>query len=273
MVRARKSHESDEENTTKLKPALIHKAGGNRYVVYVSYPRGDDKLARVLVYMYNEIYAVNFMTRTLLGPTGTWVDRDPIGGRTAVESNVGIVISMYGDGTLHEALNYEPNAAELEFKDEFLYKAVMQLKYGSMKVDRGDETGDSPDRSDTRERETSGAGDNGTSGDGGDTGEAEEPRSPRGKRGARTVRGTGDRPVKPRGKGTDDGGSPARRDTTGYVTAGAIAEKLKTEARIVRGALRALGLEKPEGGWSWPEKEAKGIEGQIVAQLKKDKKL
>jgi hypothetical protein len=47
-----------------------------------------------------------------------------------------------------------------------------------------------------------------------------------------------------------------------------IADDLDVPARIVRGALRKAKLEKPQGGWKWPEKEAIKITHIIKKHMK-----
>ena len=60
-------------------------------------------------------------------------------------------------------------------------------------------------------------------------------------------------------------------DTTGHVSANAIATELKAQGREIRGVLRSLKLEKPDHGWSWPQAEAEQIKKKIIEELKRKK--
>lgn len=58
-------------------------------------------------------------------------------------------------------------------------------------------------------------------------------------------------------------------DKTGLISANDIAKKLGVEGREVRGVLRAMKLEKPQGGWLFDKKTAEEIEEKVKKGLKK----
>lgn len=60
-------------------------------------------------------------------------------------------------------------------------------------------------------------------------------------------------------------------DKTGMVTANDIAKELGVEGREVRGVLRALKLEKPQGGWAFDKKTADEIREKVKKGLKEAK--
>lgn len=61
-------------------------------------------------------------------------------------------------------------------------------------------------------------------------------------------------------------------DKTGMITANDIAKELGVEGRDVRGVLRAMKLQKPEGGWAFDKKTAEEIREKVKKGLKEAKK-
>lgn len=61
-------------------------------------------------------------------------------------------------------------------------------------------------------------------------------------------------------------------DKTGMVTANDIAKELGVEGREVRGVLRAMKLEKPQGGWAFDKKTAEEIKDKVKRGLKEKAK-
>lgn len=82
---------------------------------------------------------------------------------------------------------------------------------------------------------------------------------PKAATGARKIRAEKKAPKEPKPK----------VDKTGMVSANDIAKELGVEGREVRGVLRAMKLEKPEGGWIFDKKTADEIREKVKKGLKK----
>lgn len=131
MVRSRKSHAVDEENTKltrKLHPAYSGRAGGNIYVVYADYAQEGETISRVLVLNFLAEYAAAWFIQSLIHKDEyEWID--PIGSRECIRTSSDIRISMFGDD-LTKLLNYKPSSDEEEWSDEEVHKSIMRFKYG-----------------------------------------------------------------------------------------------------------------------------------------------
>lgn len=257
MARSRKSHEDGEEipkHTGRLPRPYAGKAGGNRYVVYCHRHDALGIASHVLIWSFNEIYAVKWFVNQLIGD-GDWDERDEFGARKAAVTDKGIVISMFeSQHDLYDILfsRKEMSPLALEWSDPFVAKMIANFKYGRDNADR-----QAPqDRDDSTPPSVYLHGDAGppSSDDGG-----------KGKK----KRDRGDKPGRS-SKAEPRAVRAAKPD--GLVTAGALADEIGIEARVLRGALRALGLKKPDFGWAWPKAEAEGIAKQVKKQLKEAKK-
>lgn len=233
----RKSHLPDEEETKvtkgRLKPAYSDKVGGNKYVIYADTRKQDEDTPRVVVRSFLAEYAARNFIDKLIG-SASWQHHDPIGTRKCILTTEGVRISMFGDH-LDELLAYEMSPEEAAWSDDQSNQSAMMLKYG-----QNFEAKKAVDVEEIVEDE--------------ETGET------------KVVK------VKKKKEKKEKAEKKPKIDKSGSVTAQALAEKLKIEARIFRGALRALGLPKPEGGWHWPKDEADEIEKKVAKKLKEQKK-
>jgi len=237
MVRARKSHDSSEENAkslrSKLKPAYAA-SGHNPYVVYCDLQRESDPYARVLILNFAAEYAARaFIDALIHNDEWEWVD--PIGSRKAIRTTTGVRISMFRDD-LEMLLKYKMTSEEKEWSDEQMKQHALRFKYG---------THEAANKDDNQELE------NGT------------PETLGGGRASKVKSGRKEprTPKQPK----------VKVDKSGYVSANDIAKELKVEGREVRGVLRGSGLEKPDIGWAWPKdsKELKEMRKLIEKGLKK----
>ena len=142
MARARKSHDTDEEDVKsskhKLKPAYSAKVGGNHLVVYCDLQREGDPYARVLVLNFAAEYAARAFIDVLIH-NDEWEWVDPIGNREALRTTTGVRISMFGD-TLHQLMAYKMSSEEKEWTDDQMKQNVLRFKYGTHEgVKRGDD--------------------------------------------------------------------------------------------------------------------------------------
>lgn len=241
MARARKSHDSSEEDVKsskhKLKPAYASKVGGNHLVVYCDLQRESDHYARVLVLNFAAEYAARaFIDALIHNDEWEWVD--PIGSRKCIKTTTGVRISMFKDD-LEMLLDYKMSPAEKEWTDEQMKQSVLRFKYGTHEATK---------KNDDNEELEDGADE--TLGTGRTKGKSKrrEPRAPK----------------EPK----------VKIDKSGYVSANDIAKELKVEGREVRGVLRASGLTKPDIGWAWEKgsAELKKMRALIEKGLKEGKK-
>jgi hypothetical protein len=248
-----KSHDPDEEvvkHTGKLPRAYSPHVGGNRYVVYCHRHDKESTIVGAIVWSFNEVYAVKWMLNLLIGPNGSYDEREDFGGRRAIVTDTDIVISMFeSQHDLYEIAKHRLDLSPLQqsWSDDSLQKNIMRFKYGRL----ADET--TP------------------------TNSSDSPQSPE------VVRLHGDPPPTKRGKARRDDNSggrvrevrekPDRKPKPdGLISAGDLAAGLGVEARIFRGALRALKFEKPAHGWAWSPKEAESIKAQVKKELDGGKK-
>jgi hypothetical protein len=252
MARARKSHDTDKENTKiprrGLSPAYSAKAGGNQYVIYCSYTRDGDPYPRVLVLSFLATYAARYFVSRLIKDEEyewhDWMDRDKM-----IITSSGIKIRAHAN-QLKEILDYEPTEAEKEWKDEQIIGNINRFKYA-------DHEANFRKISDPNAQEDSAGSD-------ADDGGTNVPVSKRGTRADKPAREKKERkpPV----------------DKGGLVSANDIAKELKVEGREVRGVLRSTGMKKPDVGWAWPKDSAelkaarKSIEDGLKALAKKKAK-
>ncbi len=231
MARARKSHDGDVETVkTRLDPPY-GSCGDNPYVVYCDYHRDGEEHSRVLILNFKAKYAAAFMIAKLLNGD-TWEECDPVGGRVGVITASGIRITMTGRD-VWDLLEYEPTAAEAEWKDDQVAQWVLRFKYGSAEGVKKDQPVDEDD---------------------------DLPKHAPAAREARA--GKKEKVVKEK---------KPKVDTSGLVSANDIAKKLKVEGREVRGVLRSLKMEKPAHGWAWSKDEAAKIEEKVSVALKEGK--
>lgn len=239
MARARKSHDTDEENakSSRLKPAYAAKVGGNHLVVYCDLQRESDPYARVLVLNFAAEYAARaFIDALIHNDEWEWVD--PIGTRKCIRTTTGVRISMFKDD-LEMLLNYKMSPAEKEWDDERMKQSVLRFKYGTHEGTR---------KSDDNEELEDGTDETLSAGRTKIKSKRKEPRAPK----------------EPK----------VKVDKSGYVSANDIAQELKVEGREVRGVLRSTGMTKPDIGWAWPKdsKELKEARKIIEKGLKDGKK-
>lgn len=237
MARARKSHISDEEKVKSrggLEPPRAQ-TGHNPYVIYADLKRDQDEHARVLILNFAAKYAAHYFINKLIH-TDTWEECDPVGSRSGLMTASGVRVTMF-DNQIWDLVNYEPTVAEASWQDDQIDKWVLAFKYG-----RGEGAKDElPIHSPIRKA--------------GESTDEEIPGPVPDRK--RVVEKKPPKEVKP------------KLDTSGHTSANDIAKKLKVEGREVRGVLRALKLEKPSHGWSWPKAEADKIEKQVVDMMKK----
>lgn len=242
MVRARKSHATDEEKAkTKLEPAYSEKVDGHRYVIYATYAQAGDPIGKVLVLKFKATYAAKQFAERLIAKDDyeweLWFDRDAM-----IITERGVKIRAHKD-QMKEIMDHEYTEAEAEWRDDQLTRSVTQFLYG--RRESNDEVRSR--NADDAERSTvlhKGSGD-----------DCERTAPDRGRK-ERVPK----REPKP------------KLNTDGYVSANDIAKELKLEGREVRGALRALKLIKPDHGWSWPKDEAGKIKKKVVDRLAEDMK-
>lgn len=242
MARARKSHDSNEEDVKssgiKLKPAYSSLVGGNKLVVYADLQRESDPYARVLVLNFAAEYAARaFINALIHNDEWEWVD--PVGSRKCIRTTTGVRISMFGDD-LAMLLDYKMSEAEKQWTDESMKQNVMRFKYGTHEAVKRDD--------DNEQLEDGTAETLGSSRTAKGKSRRKEPRAPK----------------EPK----------IKVDKSGFVSANDIAKELKVEGRIVRGVLRSSGLTKPDIGWAWPKdsKELKEMRALIEKGLKEGKK-
>lgn len=141
MARARKSHNTDEENIkpsrNKLPAAVSPKVGGNRYPIYVDYS------GRIIVALYNQYYAARWFINSVIGPTGSYEWIEPFAGRQCIRTDAGVRIGMYGP--LKDILDYEMSEEELAWSDPPMSKNILHLKYGSWNNEKSDGEDEAPD--------------------------------------------------------------------------------------------------------------------------------
>lgn len=242
MARARKSHDSSEEDVKssrhKLKPAYASKVGGNHLVVYADLQRESDPYARVLILNFAAEYAARaFIDALIHNDEWEWVD--PVGGRKCIKTTTGVRISMFRDD-LEALLDLKLTPEEKEWTDDRMKQSVLRFKYGTHEAAKRDD--------DIQELED---GTDETLSDGGTARKRSKRKEPRA-------------PKEPK----------VKVDKSGYVSANDIAKDLKVEGREVRGVLRASGLPKPDVGWAWAKdsKELKKMRELIEKGLKAGKK-
>lgn len=238
MARRKKSSETGKEiakTRNSLEPAYSGKAGGNKHVIYADVGKEGEKHRRVIVLSFLADYAARRFIDVIIGKdTYEWVK--PIGGRFCIETESKIRISMYGEDALKRLLDLELSEDELAWRDPRMEESALRLKFGATWE---------PEK---KVIETELVADE-------ETGELVEVKKKKKKE-----------PKEKKEK-------KPKIDKTGMVTATELAAKLKIEPRIFRGALRALGLPKPEGGWMWEKKAAKEITEKVTKQLNdQDKK-
>lgn len=137
MARSRKSHShrKEEANIARngLEPAY-GKTGENRYAIYVSYPRPDMNIPKLLILTFKARYAARFFLDQLIGED-EYEPGPPIGSRQSITTGLGLRISMFGTD-LSMLLDYELNDREREWVDEKVISRVRALKYGITDEDR-----------------------------------------------------------------------------------------------------------------------------------------
>lgn len=236
MARRRKSSQTSEEKVSQgtggLKKAYSGKVGGNKYVVYAHMKKPDEEHPRVLVLTFNAEYAARRLIDILIG-NDEWEWGPDIGSRKCLVTSSGMKISMFGNH-LPELSEYQMTAAEAEWRDPMMEQAAMRLRLGT--------TWEAEKKNDDYVEETI---------EDAETGQTKVVKTKKQK-------------VKKEPK--------QKIDKTGSITAQDLAAKLNVEARVFRGALRALGLPKPAGGWHWPAEEAKDIEKKVEKKLKEQGK-
>lgn len=237
MARVRKSHKTREEETKTTRNGVepaYGQTGQNKYVIYCDWKREDLDHPKILILSFKAKYAARyFLGLVLEGADYTWTD--PIGSRECVKLESGIRISMFGND-LQMLLDYKPTEAESEWEDEQVAKHTSRFKYGRSSEDN------------VYRRATTGEVVGDTAVD------------------RRVVKAKRERPEKDRKVPKE------KRDTTDMVSANDIAKELGVEGREVRGVLRSLKLEKPEGGWLFDKKTADEIREKVKKGLKGKKK-
>lgn len=243
MARARKSHESNEENTKTrdgLEPPYSSKVDGHRYVIYCSMRRDGDPYSRMLVLKFLSTYAARYFVIKLLRDDeyewGKFMDRDWM-----IETKSGITIRAAGN-QMRDIIDHDPTERELEWTDSQLIGSINKFRYGRHEAAADIRPGDGDDSGTDGDEDVS------------SEGPVDKPKRGRPKK----------EPKEPAFKEPKE-----RPNLDGFVSAGDIAKQLKVEGREVRGVLRALQLEKPAHGWSWPKTEADKLIPQIKAGLKK----
>jgi len=246
MARASKSHRSNEENMRTpdgLEPPYSSRVDGHRYVLYCSLRKDNDPYGRTLVLKFLATYAARFFIKKLIRDDEfewcKWMDRDWM-----LTTSTGISIRCAGN-QLREIMDYVPSPKENEWTDEQLIASINRFRYGRHEaaaandglVEHRTEGADGPEEN--REKLP-------------DAKKRKAKRDPKPDRLAREPK--------------------PNVDLSGHVSANDIAKNLGVIGREVRGILRALKLEKPDHGWSWPRKEAIVIEARVKAELKKGKK-
>jgi hypothetical protein len=237
MARPRKSSQSGEEEVkvsrSGLKVPYSGKVGGNPYVIYATYKKEHEEYGRTLVLSFYAEYAARRMIDLLIGKD----EYVPgiAGAREGIRTDTGIFVTSMKPGQIVELLHYPLSEQEAAWRDPLMEQSVMRLKYGTNYngEKKAEDVEEIQEETETGELVT------------------------------RTVRKPKEAkaPKEAREK-------KAKLDRTGLVTAGELAERLKLEARIFRGGLRALGLPKPEGGWHWPQAEAEEILKKVEKKLK-----
>lgn len=132
MARSRKSHEPGEEKAkasrSRLEPPYSSRVDGHRYVIYCSYPREGEDVARVLILKFLSTYAAQYFVKKVIGNDDydwdSWMERDDM-----VVTSRGIRIRA-DKSQMKEILDYEPTAEEAEWTDDQLNRSVSFFKYG-----------------------------------------------------------------------------------------------------------------------------------------------
>lgn len=254
MARTRKSHKADEEETksssSKLEPAYSPHVSGHRYVVYATLTKEGDPYSRSLVLKFLGTYAAQHFVKKLIGTDdiewSLFMDRDEM----ITTHPTGITIRAHLD-EMRKIYDHQPTEAESDWKDPRLIGSINQFRYGKHEAHKFEPIADYGNDNDGGLVENRGE----------DTSRDSSSSSPNGRKSPKPDRAP--KPVRePRNK----------VDTSGHVSANDLAKKLGVEGREVRGVLRGLKLDKPAHGWSWPKKEAEGIEVQVIKALKQAKK-
>jgi hypothetical protein len=237
LAHPRKSSRTDEEFDKPTRSGLpapySGRVGGNKYVIYAYTQKELEDHPRLLVLNFKAAYAARRMIDLLVGKDG--YEHYIIGGKSGIITTSGIKITAFG-GQVEELLKYELSPQEAEWRDQQMEMSVGRLKFGT--------SWEGEPRVKEMEAQVEDE----------ETGEIKTIK----------VKVPKEKKAKKEPK--------AKIDKSGMVTAGELAEGLKLEARIFRGALRALGLPKPEGGWLWPKAEADEIVKKVEKQLKGEKK-
>lgn len=236
MARARKSHDTDEEEVKsrgKLKPAYASN-GRDRFVVYCDLTREGDPYPRVLILKFDAEYAARAFIDAVIH-NDEYAECIPVGKREGIVTTTGVRITMFGK-TLFELLEYRMSEAEKAWSDDQMKQMVLHFKYG---------THEAAKKSDDNEEPQNGADETlGGSSPAKTKFRRKEPRAPK----------------EPK----------VKVDKSGYVSANDIAGEHKVEGRVVRGILRDNGCTKPDIGWMWPKdsKELKEMRSLIEKGLK-----
>lgn len=264
MARARKSHKVDEEkakSSSGIEPPYSPRVDGHRYVIYVMWRKNGEETSRVLVWKFLATYAAQwFVKKIVLSEEYIWRTWE-FDSSDMIETSSGITIRAH-KAQMKEIMEYEPNELERGWSDDQLLKSILRFKYGADEFRRHiDQDRSSEDGDDGKEFPGSRTGSDELSGKGpgNSTGQLDRPKQGGARRASRE-------PKLPKDIGR------VRTDTSGFISANDVAKSLGVEGREVRAALRALKAEKPSHGWSWPKKEAEGIEIQVKKFLKEAKK-
>lgn len=248
MSRPKRSHSSGKE-TAKIPVGLSaapysSKVGGNKYVVYVDYHPENEDHPRVIVYSFLATYAAKWFVNRIIGDDeyemGHWKFHES---DVILTTSKGIQIRMCGN-LLEEVLSYEfKTEEEEEWKDEGLARSVAHLKWGKWEHKPANtniiETEDGPQEVKLTRREM--------------------------KKAERAMRR--EEKNKKREANPEKVKKP-KKDMSGMITAGELAEQMGILARDFRAALRKLAMIKPSYGWAWAESDAEKIKKQVKGALK-----
>lgn len=235
MARSKGYKKRAEEEVKPGRNGLVPaygRTGDNPYVIYCDWRREETDIPKVLILNFKAKYAAKFFLDQVMG-SSEYKWVKPVGSRECIKLESGIRVSMFGKD-LQMLIDYDRTIAEEEWVDDQIVRYVQNFKYGRSSEEKA---------SDHKNI----------------SGEDDRP-------GVRETSGKKHKQEKIKKE------PKTKIDKTGMITANDIAKELGVEGREVRGVLRAMKLEKPEGGWMFDKKTAEEIREKVKKGLKEKAK-